>query len=89
MLVLALLGGAAFVAAYEAPLGGRLASGWRGLGDLAAPGVVVGALAIGLVGVASFVAFLVFSSGFSSLSLIFRGRTAELSPQPPGGLLTL
>ena len=30
MLVLALLGGVAFVAAYEAPLGGRLASGWRG-----------------------------------------------------------
>ena len=37
MLVLALIGAVAFVAAYEAPLGGRLASGWRGLGDLAAP----------------------------------------------------
>jgi hypothetical protein len=84
MLVLALLGAAAFVAAYEAPFGGRLASGWRGLGDLAAPRVVVVALAIGLVAVASFVAFLVSSSGLSSLSLIFRGRTAELSRDVAG-----
>jgi hypothetical protein len=84
MLVLALLGAVAFVVAYEAPLGGRLASGWRGIGDLSAPRVVVGALALGLVGVGSFVAFLVSSSGFSSLSLIFRGRTAELSRDVAG-----
>jgi hypothetical protein len=84
MLVLALLGAVAFVAAYEAPLGGRLASGWRGLGDLGAPRVVVGALAIGLLGVGSFVAFLVSSSGLSGLSLIFRGRTAELSRDVAG-----
>jgi hypothetical protein len=84
MLVLALLGAVAFVAAYEAPLGGRLASGWRGLSDVATPRVVVIALAIGLVGVGSFVAFLVSSSGVSSLSLIFRGRTAELSRDVAG-----
>jgi hypothetical protein len=84
MLVLALVGAVAFVAAYESPLGGRLASGWRGLGDLGAPRVVVGALAIGLVGVGSFVAFLVAYSGLSSLSLIFRGRTAELSRDVAG-----
>jgi hypothetical protein len=84
MLVLALLGAVAFVAAYEAPLGGRLASGWRGLSDVATPRVVVIALAIGVVGVGSFVAFLVSSSGVSSLSLIFRGRTAELSRDVAG-----
>jgi hypothetical protein len=84
MLVLALLGAVAFVAAYEAPLGGRIASGWRGLSDVATPRVVVIALAIGLVGVGSFVAFLVSSSGVSSLSLIFRGRTAELSRDVAG-----
>jgi hypothetical protein len=79
MLVLALVGAVAFVAAYETSMGRRLASGWRGLGDLATRRVVAIALVTGGVGVASFVAFLMSSSGFSSLSLIFRGRNPELS----------
>jgi hypothetical protein len=78
MLFLAFLGAVAFTAAYETPLGARLASGWRGLSDLATPRVVVSALVIGLVGVGSFVAFLMSSSGLSTLSLIFRGRSDEL-----------
>jgi hypothetical protein len=84
MLVLALVGAVAFVAAYETPMGRHLASGWRGLGELATPRVVAVALLTGAVGVASFVAFLASSSGFSSLSLIFRGRTAELSRDVAG-----
>jgi hypothetical protein len=84
MLVLALVGAVAFVAAYETSVGRRLASGWRGLGDLATPRVVAVALVIGGVGVASFVAFLASSSGLSSLSLIFRGRTEELSKDVTG-----
>src|SRR5919201_199423 len=78
MLFLAFLGAVAFVAAYETPLGIRLASGWRGLSDLATPRVVVSALVIGLVGVGSFVAFLMSSSGLSTLSLIFHGRTTQV-----------
>ncbi len=78
-LVLALVGAVAFVAAYETSMGRRLASGWRGLGDLGTRRVVAIALVTGGVGVASFVAFLISSSGFSSVSLIFRGRNPELS----------
>jgi hypothetical protein len=78
MLFLAFLGAVAFVTAYETPLGARLASGWRGLSDLATPRVVVSALVIGLVGVGSFVAFLFSSSGLSTLSLIVHGRTTEV-----------
>jgi hypothetical protein len=84
MLVLALLGAVAFVVAYETSLGRRLASGWRGLGELATPRVVAIALVTGAVGVASFVAFLASSSGLESLSLIFRGRTSELSKDVAG-----
>jgi hypothetical protein len=84
MLVVALVGAVAFVAAYETSAGRRLASGWRGLGELATPRVVAVALVTGGVGVASFVAFLASSSGLSSLSLIFRGRTAELSKEVAG-----
>jgi hypothetical protein len=84
MLVLALVGAVAFVAAYETSIGRRLASGWRGLGELATPRVVAAALVIGGVGVASFVAFLASSSGLESLSLIFRGRTEELSKDVAG-----
>src|SRR5213593_758658 len=54
MLVLALVGAVAFVAAYETPIGRRFASGWRGLGELATPRVVAVALVTGGVGVASF-----------------------------------
>jgi hypothetical protein len=78
MLFLAFLGAVAFAAAYETPLGARLASGWRGLSDLATPRVLVSAFVIGLVGVGSFVAFLMSSSGLSTLSLIFHGRTTEV-----------
>jgi hypothetical protein len=84
MLVLALVGAVAFVAAYETSIGRRLASGWRGLGELATPRVVAVALVTGAVGVASFVAFLASSSGLESLSLIFRGRTSELSKDVAG-----
>jgi hypothetical protein len=84
MLVLALVGAVAFVAAYETSMGHRLASSWRGLGELATPRVVAVALATGAVGVASLVVFLASSSGLSSLSLIFRGRTAELSKDVAG-----
>jgi hypothetical protein len=84
MLVLALVGAVAFVAAYETSVGRRLVSGWRGLGELATPRVVAVALLTGGVGVASFVAFLASSHGLSSLSLIFRGRTSELSKDVAG-----
>lgn len=84
MLVLALVGAVAFVAAYETPIGRRLVGGWRGLGELATPRVVALALITGGVGVASFVAFLVSSSGLSALSLIFRGRSEELSKDVAG-----
>jgi hypothetical protein len=84
MLVLALVGAVAFVAAYETPAGRRLASGWRGLGELATPRVIAVALVTGGVGVASFVAFLVSSHGMSGLSLIFRGRSRELSKDVTG-----
>jgi hypothetical protein len=84
MLVLALVGAVAFVTAYETSAGRRLVGGWRGLGELATPRVVAVALVTGGVGVASFVAFLASSSGLSSLSLIFRGRTAELSKDVAG-----
>ena len=85
MLVLALLGAVAFVAAYETSAGRRLVSGWRGLGELATPRVIAVALVTGGVGVASFIAFLVSSSdGMSSFSLIFRGRSAELSKDVAG-----
>jgi hypothetical protein len=84
MLVLALVGAVAFVVAYETSIGRRLASGWRGLGELATPRVVAVALITGGVGVASFVAFLASSGGSSSLSLIFRGRTSELSKDVAG-----
>lgn len=77
MLVLALLGAVGFVAAYETGVGRRLASRWRGLGDLATKRMMIAAVAIGAAGVASFVTFLISSSGSSGLSLIFRGRTAE------------
>lgn len=79
MLVLALLGAVSFVAAYETALGRRLANRWRGLGDLASRRVIIAALVIGAAGIASFAAFLASSSGISGLSIIFRGRTAELS----------
>jgi hypothetical protein len=78
MLFLAFLGAVAFAAAYETPLGARLASGWRGLSDLTTPRVVLSAVAIGLIGVGSFIAFLMSSSGLSTLSLIFHGRTTEV-----------
>ena len=85
MLALALVGAVAFVAAYETPVGRRLVSGWRGLGELATPRVIAVALVTGGLGVASFVAFLVFSSdGLSSLALIFRGRSEELSKDVAG-----
>jgi hypothetical protein len=85
MLALALVGAVAFVAAYETSIGCRLVSGWRALGELATPRVVAAALVIGGVGVASFVAFLVSSSdGVTSFSLIFRGRSAELSKDVAG-----
>ena len=84
MLLLALLGAVAFVGAYETPVGRRVASGWRGVGELATRRVVAVALTIGGLGVMSFVAFLVSSSGLSGLALIFRGRTAELSQDVAG-----
>ena len=84
MLVLALLGAISFVAGYEMSLGRRLANRWRALGDLTARPVVVAALVMGAAGVVSFLLFLVSSSGLSTLSLIFRGRTTELSQNVAG-----
>jgi hypothetical protein len=84
MLGLALLGAIAFVAGYEASLGARLAHRWRGLGDLTGQRVVVAALVTGAAGVVSFLVFLIFFSGLSTPSLMFRGRTAEPSQEVAG-----
>src|SRR5947207_8655729 len=79
MLVLALLGAVAFVAAYETSLGRRLAGRWGDVGGLTARRGVVAALVIGAVGVAAVAGFTATSSGFATISLIFRGRTSALS----------
>lgn len=81
MLVIALIGALAFVGAYETPLGSRLASSWRGLGDIAAPWVVRAALVMGGLGIASLLILLFYSAGFSGFALILRGRTSELSSE--------
>jgi hypothetical protein len=79
MLALALLGAVAFVAAYETSLGRRLGNRRSSLGDLTARRVLQFAAMTGIAGVLSFAGFLIFSSGLSSVSLIFRGRTTTLS----------
>jgi hypothetical protein len=84
MLILALLGAVAFVAGYETSLGHRLANRWRVLGDLNDGRVLLATLAIGAAGVLSVLVFVVSSSDFSSLSLILRGHTAELSAEIAG-----
>jgi hypothetical protein len=82
LLAAAFLGAAAFVVAYSLPLGRRIA------GRMAAPptrfdaGLLIGlACTAGVVGVASFLAFLVFATrvaGISGLALFFSGRSAAL-----------
>jgi hypothetical protein len=81
MLVIALIGALAFVGGYETPLGSRLANSWRGLGDVTAPWVIRAALAIGGLGMASFLIFLFYSAGLSGFALILRGRSSELSSE--------
>jgi hypothetical protein len=88
MLVLALLGAVTFVLGYELSLGRRVASRWHGLPDLTSRRVVVMALvtgAIGAVGVIAFFGSVESSSGLSGLSLLFRGRSSELSRDLAGG----
>jgi hypothetical protein len=80
MLVIALIGAVAFVVGYETPFGGRLANRWRGLGDITAPAVLRAGLLMGALGIAAFLLFL-YSTGFSGLALMLRGRTAELSSE--------
>jgi hypothetical protein len=84
MLVLALLGAVAFVAAYETSLGRRLASRWRTVPVLTVQRAAVAAAVMALAGAASFLAFLLSARGLSTLGLMFRGRTAQLS-QDVGG----
>jgi hypothetical protein len=81
MLVIALIGALAFVVGYETPFGSRLANAWRGLGDITAPWVVRAALAIGGLGMASFLVFVFYSAGLSGFALILRGRSSELSSE--------
>lgn len=84
MLVLALLGAVAFVAAYETSLGRHLAHRWRPLHELTVQRAVVAAVVTGSAGLGSFLAFLLSSGGLSTLGLIFHGRTAELSQEVGG-----
>jgi hypothetical protein len=79
MLVLALLGAVAFVGAYETPLGRVLAGRGRPVRELTADRAVMAAAVLGAVAVASFLAFLASTGGVSTVGLILRGRTAQLS----------
>jgi hypothetical protein len=79
MLVLALLGAGAFVGAYETPLGRVLAGKGRRVRELTAERAVMAAAVLGTMAVASFLAFLASTGGLSTIGLILRGRTAQLS----------
>lgn len=79
MLVLALFGAVAFVGAYETSLGRALARRGRGVRALTAERAVVAAAVLGSVAVASFLAFLASTGGLSTIGLILRGRTTQLS----------
>jgi hypothetical protein len=81
MLLIALIGALAFVGGYETPLGSRLASSWRGLGDITAPWVIRAVLAIGGLGIVSVLIFLFYSAGLSGFALMLRGRSPELSSE--------
>jgi hypothetical protein len=80
MLVLALLGALAFVLGYELSLGRRLATRLRSPCGYDGRRLVAAAFGTAAIAILSFVVFLASSpSGFSTLGLILRGRSAELS----------
>jgi hypothetical protein len=79
ILVLALLGAVAFVGAYETSLGRALAGRGRAVRALTVDRAVLAAAALGSVAVASFLAFLASTGGLSTIGLILRGRTTQLS----------
>jgi hypothetical protein len=80
MLALALLGALAFVLGYELSLGRRLAGRLADPHDIDGRRVVAAALGAAGIAMLSFLLFLASSpSGFSTLTLIVHGRSAELS----------
>lgn len=84
MLLVALVGAVGLVTGYETTPGRRLAKRCSELGRLDRQRIVVAFLVVGVLCVATFAGLLIAAPHDSGLSLIFRGRTAELSREVQG-----
>jgi hypothetical protein len=78
MLLLALLGAAAFVLGYEARVGHLLATRLRAFSDLDTCRIVVGAATFAVIGISALIVFLASSSGLSTFRLLLHGSTSQL-----------